>query len=158
MGLSHEHIGSKEWAKIKIYMLTRAELLFTLWKEIPCISHLVVFANTLKSVEISKQVLKWILLLIEGIREGVFFMRLWRHCKKLQNKNSVADGTIRLALYWGKFPKIAIFIWAVDYYELQWSPCNSNLVMISSLALKCQSHTIYQIIVGKLTFHRFSLQ
>ena len=36
MPLSHEHVGSKIVAKIKIYILTRAELLFTLCYEIPC--------------------------------------------------------------------------------------------------------------------------
>jgi hypothetical protein len=36
MGLSHEHIGPKILAKIKIYVLTRAELLFPLCYEIPC--------------------------------------------------------------------------------------------------------------------------
>ena len=30
MGLSHEHVGPKILAKIQIYILTRAELLFTL--------------------------------------------------------------------------------------------------------------------------------
>jgi hypothetical protein len=37
MGLSHEHVGPKILAKIKIYLLTRAELLFPLCYEIPCI-------------------------------------------------------------------------------------------------------------------------
>ena len=37
MGLSHEHVGPKILAKIKIYMLTRAELLCALCYEIPCI-------------------------------------------------------------------------------------------------------------------------
>ena len=36
MSLSNEHIGSKILAKIKIYILTRAALLFTLCYEIPC--------------------------------------------------------------------------------------------------------------------------
>ena len=36
MSLSNEQIGSKILAKIKIYILTRAELLFTLCYEIPC--------------------------------------------------------------------------------------------------------------------------
>ena len=36
MGLSHEHIGPNILAKIKIYILTRAELLFPLCYEIPC--------------------------------------------------------------------------------------------------------------------------
>ena len=36
MPLSHEHVGSKILAKIKIYVLTRAELLFNLCYEIPC--------------------------------------------------------------------------------------------------------------------------
>ena len=36
MGLSHEHAGPKILAKIQIYILTRAELLFTLCYEIPC--------------------------------------------------------------------------------------------------------------------------
>ena len=37
MSLSHEHIGPKISAKIKIYILIRAELLFPLCYEIPCI-------------------------------------------------------------------------------------------------------------------------
>ena len=36
MPLSHEHVGSKILAKIKMYTLTRAELLFNLCYEIPC--------------------------------------------------------------------------------------------------------------------------
>jgi hypothetical protein len=36
MGLSHEHVGPKILAKIKIYILTRAELLFPVCYEIPC--------------------------------------------------------------------------------------------------------------------------
>ena len=36
MGLTNEHVGPKILAKIKIYVLTRAELLFTLCYEIPC--------------------------------------------------------------------------------------------------------------------------
>ena len=36
MPLSHEHVGSKILAKIKIYILTRAELLINLCYEIPC--------------------------------------------------------------------------------------------------------------------------
>jgi hypothetical protein len=36
MALSHEHVGSKILVKIKIYILTRAELLFNLCYEIPC--------------------------------------------------------------------------------------------------------------------------
>jgi hypothetical protein len=36
MPLSHKHIGSNISAKIKIYILTRAELLITLCNEIPC--------------------------------------------------------------------------------------------------------------------------
>ena len=36
MGLSHECAESKILEKIQIYILTRAELLFTLCSEIPC--------------------------------------------------------------------------------------------------------------------------
>ena len=36
MGLTNEHVGPKILAKIKIYVLTRAELLFNLCYEIPC--------------------------------------------------------------------------------------------------------------------------
>ena len=36
MGLTNEHVEPKLLAKIKIYVLTRAELLFTLCYEIPC--------------------------------------------------------------------------------------------------------------------------
>ena len=37
MGLTNEHLGPRILAKIKIYVLTRAELLITLCYEIPCI-------------------------------------------------------------------------------------------------------------------------
>ena len=36
MGLTSEHVGPKIVAKIKIYVLTRAKLLFNLCYEIPC--------------------------------------------------------------------------------------------------------------------------
>ena len=36
MGLTNENVGPKILAKIKIYVLTRAELLFTLCYETPC--------------------------------------------------------------------------------------------------------------------------
>ena len=36
MSLSHEYVGPKILGKIKIYVLTRAELLFPLCYEIPC--------------------------------------------------------------------------------------------------------------------------
>ena len=38
MGLTNENVGPKILAKIKIYVLTRAELLFQVCYEIPCIS------------------------------------------------------------------------------------------------------------------------
>ena len=37
MGLTNEHVGPKILEKIKIYVLARAELLFNLCYEIPCI-------------------------------------------------------------------------------------------------------------------------
>ena len=37
MGLTNEHVGPKILEKIKIYVLTRAELLFYLCYETPCI-------------------------------------------------------------------------------------------------------------------------
>ena len=37
MPLSHEHKGSKKLEEIKIYSFTRAELLYPLCYEIPCI-------------------------------------------------------------------------------------------------------------------------
>ena len=40
MSISHEHVGPKVSAKIKIYILTRAELLFSLCYEIPCINEI----------------------------------------------------------------------------------------------------------------------
>ena len=36
MGLTNENVGPKKLAKIKIYVLTRAELLFKVCYEIPC--------------------------------------------------------------------------------------------------------------------------
>ena len=47
MSLSNEHIGSKILAKIKIYILTRAELLFTLCYEIPCTCAIIAFEYVL---------------------------------------------------------------------------------------------------------------
>ena len=38
MPLTKEHVGPRILAKIKIYVLTRAELLFNLCYEIPCIT------------------------------------------------------------------------------------------------------------------------
>ena len=38
MALSHEHVGYKISAKIKFYILSRAESLCTLCNEIPCIT------------------------------------------------------------------------------------------------------------------------
>ena len=43
MSLSHEHVGPKILGKIKIYVLTRAELLFPLCYEIPCITGLLIW-------------------------------------------------------------------------------------------------------------------
>ena len=40
MCLPHEHLGHKISAKVKIYNLTRAELLFPLCYEIPCTIYL----------------------------------------------------------------------------------------------------------------------
>ena len=42
MGLTTEHVGPKILVKTKIYVLTRAELLFNLCYEIPCSTFLVV--------------------------------------------------------------------------------------------------------------------
>ena len=49
MGLTNEHVGHKILAKIKIYVLTRAELLFKVCYEIPCISIIVVYSKTATS-------------------------------------------------------------------------------------------------------------
>ena len=40
MALSHEHIWPKISVKIKIYILSRAKLLCTVWDETPCITFL----------------------------------------------------------------------------------------------------------------------
>ena len=45
MLLSDEHIGHKIPAKIQIYILTWAELLITLWYEIPCMYPKISFAG-----------------------------------------------------------------------------------------------------------------
>ena len=39
MALSHEHVGIKILAKIRIYILSRAKLLCSVCHEIPCIRH-----------------------------------------------------------------------------------------------------------------------
>ena len=46
MALSHEHVGPKISAKIKVYILSRAKLLCSLCHEIPCIKNLCVFVKT----------------------------------------------------------------------------------------------------------------
>ena len=48
MGLTNEHVGPKVLSKIKIYVLTRAELLFKVCYEIPCSIFLIV--HILKSL------------------------------------------------------------------------------------------------------------
>ena len=54
MPLSHEHVGSKILAKIKMYTLTRAELLFNLCYEIPC-TYLFVLIQFLDSSRVKIQ-------------------------------------------------------------------------------------------------------
>ena len=46
MGLTNENVGPKILAKIKIYVLTRAELLFKVCYEIPCKTHIAPVLNT----------------------------------------------------------------------------------------------------------------
>ena len=50
MPLSHDRVGSKIVAKIKIYILTRAELLINLCYEIPCIMQALHVAENFKNV------------------------------------------------------------------------------------------------------------
>jgi hypothetical protein len=57
MGLSHEHVGPKILAKIKIYILTRAELLCRLCYEIPCNKQLLlrsIHLNFIQATRVSK--------------------------------------------------------------------------------------------------------
>ena len=55
MGLSHEHVGPKILAKIKIYILTRAELLFPLFYEIPCKKQKSVISGSLSKMPMFEQ-------------------------------------------------------------------------------------------------------
>ena len=85
MGLTNEHVGPKILAKIKIYVLTRAELLFTLCYEIPCKSCDVVkkksriFKNSFKLYKLMNSIVlahqKMLLWLARAERHFVFFMR-----------------------------------------------------------------------------------
>ena len=52
MGLTNEHVGPKILAKIKIYVLTRAELLFQVCYEIPCTSGQLVFVRFLEEIDV----------------------------------------------------------------------------------------------------------
>ena len=54
MALSHEQVGPKISAKIKIYTLTRAELLITLCNEIPCKTNLLMLEISQKYVAFSE--------------------------------------------------------------------------------------------------------
>ena len=54
MGLTNEHVGPKVLSKIKIYVLTRAELLFKVCYEIPC-SMRRVFAHFLEESSARKK-------------------------------------------------------------------------------------------------------
>jgi hypothetical protein len=46
--LSYEHVGSKISAKIKIYIITKAELLITLCYEIPCSRRKIIISKSHK--------------------------------------------------------------------------------------------------------------
>ena len=74
-----------------------------------------------------------------------------------------------LALYCEKGPKMTIFMrvgkweWVTplpsNFFLLIlmiWSPCHSNLVMISSLSLKCQGHPTKGPLAN-ITFHCYSI-
>ena len=54
MNLSHKHVGLKILAKIKLYVLSRAELLFPLCYEIPCTSD--DKANILSNIDDKNQI------------------------------------------------------------------------------------------------------
>ena len=57
MGLTNEHLGPTILAKIKIYVLTRAELLFQVCYEIPCSIiqyHIFIFMIQVKVKNISR--------------------------------------------------------------------------------------------------------
>ena len=60
MPLSQEHVGSKIVAKIKIYILTRAELLLNLCYEIPCSTQ--IHSTLLSSSDMIAKVIKYYLL------------------------------------------------------------------------------------------------
>ena len=60
MGLINEHVGPKILAKIKIYVLTRAELLFQVCYEIPCILYLcTIFFSAVKEVSLKVPTNDW---------------------------------------------------------------------------------------------------
>ena len=60
MGLSHEHVEPKILAKIKLYLLTRAELLFPLCYEIPCkqTNHQKICQQSQSTIKLNKPVKK----------------------------------------------------------------------------------------------------
>ena len=76
MPLSDEHVGPKILAKIKIYILTRAELLFNLCYEIPC------------SSEVNKSVSKYSTFMLECMKGTL------KRLKKRENRHSVHNSQV----------------------------------------------------------------
>ena len=93
MAQSHEHVGIKISAKIKIYILSRAKSLCSLCHEIPCNVYL-----TKKSTE---TYMTWLLIKYYSI---VVSSKLYDKVDSLHLKNSVTSVTFHMLLHFRAVP------------------------------------------------------
>ena len=93
MSQSHEHVGIKISAKIKIYILSRAKSLCSLCHEIPCNVYL-----TKKSTE---TYMTWLLIKYYSI---VVSSKLYDKVDSLHLKNSVTSVTFHMLLHFRAVP------------------------------------------------------
>ena len=110
MALSHKHIEPKIAANIKVYILTKSELLCSLCYEIPCNSHNSTTVNPISAEEDYERqffILRMIVLgtigcvfSILGLIFWVYFVYLWKTWDSGKQKCIQISG---MYIFYGKF-------------------------------------------------------
>ena len=113
MALFDKHVELKILAKIKIYILTRAELLCSLCYEIPCFSHNSTTVNPISAEEDYERqffILRMIVLgtigcvfSILGLIFWVYFVYLWKTWDSGKQGYTQISGRIIYSFSWGTF-------------------------------------------------------
>jgi len=115
-----------------------------------------------------KNIFKWIILYIKGVIEVIFCIRLFLHHKTFKIKSRVAVCFMPWLCIvkkgqndhfhegWKVRMSNATSIIFFLLILMIWSPCHSNLVMLSSISLKCQGHPTKGPL-AKITFHCYSV-